>query len=84
MQVYNNPLNSNDTICAVATQPGGAIGIIRVSGNDAIRIVDSIFSRKILDAPANSLQYSTKDKKQLMKLLCLFGEHLIHIQVKML
>ena len=57
MQVYNNPLNSNDTICAVATQPGGAIGIIRVSGNDAIRIVDSIFSRRILDAPANSLHY---------------------------
>lgn len=35
--------NNNDTICAVATAPGGAIGIIRVSGNKAIEITDKIF-----------------------------------------
>lgn len=34
---------SKDTICAVATAPGGAIGIIRVSGEQAIAITDRIF-----------------------------------------
>ena len=33
----------NDTICAVATHAGGALGVVRVSGPDAIRITDSIF-----------------------------------------
>lgn len=33
----------NDTICAIATAPGGAIGIVRVSGERAIEIADSIF-----------------------------------------
>ncbi|MBO7588078.1 MAG: tRNA uridine-5-carboxymethylaminomethyl(34) synthesis GTPase MnmE [Bacteroidaceae bacterium] len=33
----------NDTICAVATRAGGAIGVVRVSGPDAIRLTDSIF-----------------------------------------
>jgi tRNA modification GTPase trmE len=57
MQAYNNLLNSSETICALATQPGGAIGVIRVSGSKAIEIVDSIFSRPILNAPANTLHY---------------------------
>ena len=34
---------TNNTICAIATAPGGAIGIIRVSGEDAIDIVDRVF-----------------------------------------
>lgn len=33
----------NNTICAIATAPGGAIGIIRVSGEQAITIADRIF-----------------------------------------
>ena len=33
----------NDTICAVATRGGGALGVVRVSGPDAIRLTDSIF-----------------------------------------
>ena len=33
----------NDTICAVATRAGGALGVVRVSGPDAIRLTDSIF-----------------------------------------
>lgn len=32
-----------DTICAIATAQGGAIGVVRVSGKDAIEIVNSIF-----------------------------------------
>lgn len=34
----------SDTICAIATAQGGAIGIIRVSGPQAIEITDRIFS----------------------------------------
>lgn len=33
-----------ETICAIATATGGAIGIVRLSGNDAIAIADSVFS----------------------------------------
>jgi len=36
----------NDTICALATPAGGAIGIIRVSGDKAIRITDELFKAK--------------------------------------
>ena len=39
-----NILQSQDTICAIATAQGGAIGVIRVSGSDAINITDKIFS----------------------------------------
>ena len=34
---------NQDTICAIATAQGGAIGIIRVSGPQAIAVTDSIF-----------------------------------------
>ena len=34
---------NNNTICAIATAPGGAIGIIRISGPKAINIADRIF-----------------------------------------
>ena len=37
----------NDTICAIATSQGvGAIAIIRVSGEEAISIVNKIFKGK--------------------------------------
>ena len=35
---------NQDTICAVATAPGGAIGVIRVSGPEAIVITNRIFT----------------------------------------
>ena len=51
----------NDTICAIATRQGGALGIVRVSGPQAISLTDSIFrtsSGKLLaDAPAYTLNY---------------------------
>ncbi len=37
-------MNTQDTICAIATAQGGAIGVIRVSGKDAIAIADRIFT----------------------------------------
>lgn len=48
----------NDTICALATQPGGALGIIRVSGTDAFHIVDQITSRHITEAIGNTLVHT--------------------------
>lgn len=39
--------NLDDTIAAIATPPGkGAIGVIRISGSEAIEIADKIFSAK--------------------------------------
>ncbi len=40
-----------DTICAIATAHGGALGIIRVSGSDAIGIADRIFTPSRHTAP---------------------------------
>lgn len=34
----------NDTICALATAPGGALGVIRISGNRAIEITEKMFT----------------------------------------
>ena len=34
---------STDTICAISTAQGGAIGVIRVSGSEAIAATDRIF-----------------------------------------
>lgn len=36
-------MNQEECICALATPAGGAIGIIRLSGNDAITLTDKIF-----------------------------------------
>ena len=51
----------NDTICALATPAGGAIGIIRISGDCAISIADSIFMTKnrksLREAKGNTLHY---------------------------
>lgn len=41
---------NQDTICAIATAQGGALGLIRVSGTEAIQLTDSIFK------PANPKQ----------------------------
>lgn len=39
-------MNHHDTICAPATVPGGAIGLIRISGHEAIHATDRIFIPK--------------------------------------
>ena len=38
-----NILQTEDTICAIATAQGGAIGTIRVSGPEAITLTDRVF-----------------------------------------
>ena len=52
----------NDTIAAISTAPGvGGIGIIRVSGIDAIQIVDKVFksaSRKtLMESQSHTIHY---------------------------
>ena len=49
----------DDTITAISTAQGvGAISIIRVSGTDAIKIVNKIFSnKKFLAAPSHTIHY---------------------------
>lgn len=54
--IVNRQLSA-DTICALATRPGGALGVIRVSGSNAVPIVASVFSKDITSAPANTLHY---------------------------
>ena len=48
-----------DTICALATAPGGALGIIRISGSQALEILSRIFHGKgeVQSYPANTIHY---------------------------
>ena len=54
-----NALNTiDDTICALATAPGGALGIIRVSGPKAFAIVSSLCSVCCDIVAANTVHYT--------------------------
>ena len=48
---------NSDTICAIATAPGGALGIIRISGAQALEILSSIFSKDLTQAQPNTIHY---------------------------
>ena len=53
-------MNHSDTICAIATSLNSSgIGIIRVSGEKSISIVDSIFrgKNKLVDCDTHTIQY---------------------------
>ena len=59
---------NEECICALATPAGGAIGIIRLSGVQAIEITDKIFTpangKSLVDAKPNTLHYGeVKDKE---------------------
>ncbi len=49
------------TICAISTAQGGAIGIVRVSGKDALTVVDAIFcpanGRSLAEAKPNTVHF---------------------------
>ena len=47
----------NETICALATATGGAIGIIRISGSQTLEILSRVFSKDISAAQPNSIHY---------------------------
>ncbi|WDV45909.1 tRNA uridine-5-carboxymethylaminomethyl(34) synthesis GTPase MnmE [Clostridiaceae bacterium M8S5] len=72
---------SNDTITAIATAPGEAgIGIVRISGKDAINIADKIFvgknNRKLSDNKPRFLSYGyivdPKDNKKIDEVLAVY------------
>jgi len=48
---------NSDTICAIATAPGGALGIIRISGAQALEILSSIFSKDLTQSQPNTIHY---------------------------
>ena len=45
------------TICALATAPGGAIGIIRISGPQTLEILSRVFSKDLRNAHPNTIHY---------------------------
>ena len=47
----------NDTICALATAPGGALGIIRISGEHSLEILSRVFSKDLTHVSPNSIHY---------------------------
>ncbi len=50
----------SDTIAAIATAPGeGAIAVIRMSGEDAVKIVDGMFDRDLSKAAGYTIHYGT-------------------------
>ncbi len=56
---------SQDTICALSTPSGsGAIGIVRVSGPDAISIVNTIFSKDLTKVESHKATYGIIKKKE--------------------
>ena len=50
-----------DTIAAISTAPGeGAIGIVRISGDDAIRIADEVYrlkDKRLKEQPSHTIHY---------------------------
>ena len=48
---------SNETICALATAPGGAIGIIRVSGPQSFEVLSRVFTKDVSSAQPNTIHY---------------------------
>ena len=46
-----------DTICALATAPGGALGIIRISGDHSLEILSRIFSKDLTTVSPNTIHY---------------------------
>ena len=47
----------NETICALATAPGGAIGIIRISGPQTLEILSRVFTKNLTQAQPNTIHY---------------------------
>ena len=45
------------TICALATAPGGALGIIRISGPQSLEILSRVFTKNLTEADGNTIHY---------------------------
>ena len=46
-----------NTICALATAPGGALGIIRISGPQSLEILSNVFSKDLSNAKPSTIHY---------------------------
>ena len=46
-----------ETICALATAAGGAIGIIRISGTQTLEILSRVFTKDLTQAQPNTIHY---------------------------
>jgi len=53
----SNLKSQTSTICALATAPGGALGIIRISGSQSLEILSRIFSKDLTKAQPNTIHY---------------------------
>ncbi len=58
---------TEECICALATPAGGAIGVIRLSGNNAIEITDKVFTsangKPLAEAKRNTIHYGVVSDK---------------------
>lgn len=54
-----NSTNNHTTIAALATGPGGAIALIRLSGPQAVAIAQSVFSKPLADAKGYTVHFGT-------------------------
>ena len=55
------------TICALATAPGGALGIIRISGPQTLEILSRVFSKDLTKAKPNTIHYGhIKDGEEII------------------
>ena len=55
------------TICALATAPGGALGIIRISGPQTLEILSRVFSKDLSNAQPNTIHYGhIKDGEEII------------------
>lgn len=48
---------NSETICALATAPGGALGIIRISGSQSLEILSRIFTKDLSKVQPNTIHY---------------------------
>ena len=67
--MHDSPLHNSETIIALATPSGiGAIGVIRLSGPDAINFVNEVFAGKDLSIqPTHTIHFGTiRDGNQIL------------------
>ena len=55
--MFNDQCSMTETICALATAPGGALGMIRISGDQSLEILSRIFSKDLTTAQPNTIHY---------------------------
>lgn len=57
-------MHFDDTIAAISTPYGaGGIAVIRISGKDAVKIANRIFTKNILNAPSHTVHYGFIEDK---------------------